>query len=68
MPFCQCPKCKAVFTVTVPDTAAWYAEKWPGYSTSEPVPEVCPACAERALDRMTDFGRGAASQMFGKGK
>jgi hypothetical protein len=54
MPFCQCPKCKAVFTVSVPDVKAWYAEKWPGYSTSELAPETCPACSQKALDRMTE--------------
>ena len=49
MPFCQCPKCKAVFTVQVPDVKAWYAEKWPGYSTSELAPETCPACSQKRL-------------------
>ena len=46
MPFCQCPKCKAVFTIQVADSKAWYTEKWPGYAASELVPEICPACAE----------------------
>ena len=34
--------------------ASEWAEKWPGYSTSELAPEVCPACAQKALDRMTE--------------
>ena len=46
MPFCQCPKCKAVFTIQVADSKAWYTEKWPGYAATELVPEICPACTE----------------------
>jgi hypothetical protein len=52
MPFCKCPKCKAIFTVQVADTKAWFAEKWPGYAASELVPEICAACErqQKAMD------------------
>ncbi len=66
MPFCQCPKCKAVFTITVPDSKAWYAEKWPGYSASEVVPEVCARCAQKAMDRMTEMGSEKQLPPFGR--
>jgi hypothetical protein len=58
MPFCKCPKCKAVFTLQVADEKAWRAEKWPTYASSEVVPETCPRCAEKALDRMKEAGSG----------
>jgi hypothetical protein len=53
MPFCQCPKCRAVFTLQVADEKSWRAEKWPTYAASELVPETCPACAQKAMDRMS---------------
>lgn len=67
MPFCKCPKCGAVFTVNVADPKTWYAEKWPGYSSSELVPEVCAACGEKALDRMTEMGGDSPRSPFGRG-
>jgi hypothetical protein len=66
MPFCQCPKCKTVFTIQVADSKAWYAEKWPGYSTSEVVPEVCSACSQKAMDRMTEMRGNQPRSPFGK--
>ncbi len=66
MPFCQCPKCKSVFTVQVADSKAWYAEKWPTYSANEVVPEICPACSQKAMDRMTEMGGDQKLPPFGR--
>jgi hypothetical protein len=66
MPFCQCPKCKGVFTIQVAESKAWYAEKWPGYAASELVPEICPACAQKAMDRMTETGGEELLSLFGR--
>ena len=66
MPFCQCPKCKRIFTLQVADEKAWRAEKWPAYGASEVVPEMCAACAQKALDRMTEMGGDQQPPPFGR--
>jgi hypothetical protein len=66
MPFCKCPNCKAVFTIQVADSKAWYAEKWPNYAASELVPEICPGCTQKAMDRMTETSGDRQLPPFGR--
>ena len=54
MPLCKCPRCAVLFDFHVLDVKTWHAEKWPGYSSSELTPELCPACTKEEYGRQLE--------------
>lgn len=44
MPYCECPKCGAVFHLNVGDVATWYRENHPDLKVGDMVRDLCFHC------------------------